>query len=54
VLGAADLGYRTILVRDAVCSSSDKAHDSMLRLFAERYGRHVEIATAAELREVWR
>ena len=30
VLGAADLGYRTILVSDAVCSTSDDAHDAML------------------------
>lgn len=54
VLGAADLGYRTILVRDAVCSSSDEAHDAMLFLFAKRYGQHVTIATVDELREVWR
>lgn len=53
VLGAADLGYRTILARDGVCSSSDEAHDAMLALFARRYARHVEIATVAELREVW-
>ena len=32
VLGAADLGYRTILVSDAVCSTSDEAHDAMLAL----------------------
>ena len=53
VLGAADLGYRTILARDGVCSTSDEAHDAMLALFARRYARHVEIATVAELREVW-
>ena len=30
ILGAADLGYRTILVSDAVGSTSDEAHDAML------------------------
>mgnify|MGYP000866033463 CR=1 FL=1 len=49
VLGAADLGYRTILVRDAVCSASDEAHDAMLNLFGNRYNQHVEIATVSEL-----
>ena len=53
VLGAADLGYRTILVRDAVCSASDAAHDAMLELFGERYSQHVEIATVADVMCVW-
>ena len=53
VLGAVDLGYRTILVSDAVCSTSDEAHDAMLALFSERYGQHVEVAATAEVRELW-
>ena len=54
VLGAVDLGYRTVLVRDAVCSSSDENHEAMLDLFGNRYRRHVEIGTAAEVAELWR
>jgi nicotinamidase-related amidase len=54
VLGAVDLGYRTILVRDAVCSSSDEDHEAMLALFGDRYRRHVELGTAAEVAELWR
>lgn len=53
VLGAVDLGYRIVLVRDAVCSASDEAHDSMLELFGHRYGQHVEVAYAAEVAFVW-
>jgi nicotinamidase-related amidase len=53
VLGAVDLGYRTVLVQDAVCSSSDESHDSMLELFGKRYGHHVEVATVAEVAELW-
>ena len=53
VLGAADLGYRTILVSDAVCSASDAAHDAMLGLFSDRYGQHVEIGLAEEVLELW-
>jgi nicotinamidase-related amidase len=53
VLGAADLGYRAILVSDAVCSKSDAAHDAMLELFSERYGQHVEIGRAEEVLELW-
>ena len=53
VLGAVDLGYRTVLVQDAVCSSSDESHDSMLELFGNRYRQHVEVGTAAEVAELW-
>jgi nicotinamidase-related amidase len=53
VLGAADLGYRTILVRDAVCSGSDKEHDAMLELFGRRYSQHVEVADAGQVCELW-
>jgi nicotinamidase-related amidase len=32
VLDAVDLGYRVIVVRDAVCSSSDEGHDMLMRV----------------------
>lgn len=54
VLGAVDLGYRTILAQDAVCSSSDEDHDAMLELFGNRFSQHVEVAEAAEIIELWR
>jgi nicotinamidase-related amidase len=54
VLGAADLGYRTVLVRDAVCSASVVAHDAMLALFRDRYSQHVEVASVVEVAELWR
>ena len=52
MLGAVDLGYRTVLVQDAVCSSSDENHDSMLELFGNRYGQHVEVGTRGGCRAV--
>ena len=33
--GAIDRGYRVITAEDAVCSSSDHGHDSLLALFAQ-------------------
>lgn len=51
VLGAADYGYRTILIRDALCSASDATHDAMLAMFSTRYGQHVETATLDEAME---
>ena len=53
VLGAVDLGYRTIIVQDALCSSSDEQHDALLDLYNNRYGQHIETATTGEILERW-
>lgn len=53
VLGAVDRGYRVILAADAVCSSSDEAHDASLTVYATRYSQQVETATAAEILGAW-
>jgi len=53
VLGAVDLGYRVILVRDAVCSSSDEGHDQLMKLYHQRYTEQIEVADAATILERW-
>jgi hypothetical protein len=32
VLGAVDLGYRVIVVKDAVCNSFDEGHDALMKM----------------------
>lgn len=49
VLGAVDPGYRVILAEDALCSSSDTAHDITIDLFRRRFGQHVEIVELERL-----
>jgi nicotinamidase-related amidase len=49
VMGGIDLGYRMILVTDAVCSSADETHDAMMRIYQSRFGMQVETVTTAEL-----
>src|SRR5947207_105012 len=53
VLGAVDLGYRVILVRDGVCSSSDEGHDALLQVYHRRYGEQIETATAQAILSRW-
>jgi len=53
VLGAVDLGYRVIVVRDALCSVSDDAHDAALRINDERFSQQVETCTAESLLSAW-
>lgn len=53
VLGAVDLGYRVILVRDAVCSSSDTGHNNLLEVYQRRYSLQVETADAETVLASW-
>jgi nicotinamidase-related amidase len=53
VLGAVDLGYRVIVVRDAVCSSSDEGHEALMTLYHRRYTEQIEVADAATIMERW-
>jgi nicotinamidase-related amidase len=46
VLDAVDLGYRVIIVKDALCSSSDEGHDMLLRLYGTRYSEQIETGGA--------
>lgn len=54
VLGAVDLGYRVVVVTDALCSSSDESHDRLIALYNERYGQQVETAECLEVLDAWR
>lgn len=49
VMGAIDLGYRVIIVADAICSGADSTHDAMLAIYESRFGMQVETVTTADL-----
>ena len=49
VLGAVDLGYRVIVVRDAICSSSDEGHEALLKVYHGRYTEQIETADAEDV-----
>ena len=53
VLGAVDLGYRVILVRDGVCSSSDEGHDALMQIYHRRYTEQIEVADASTIVSRW-
>jgi nicotinamidase-related amidase len=54
VLGAVDRGYRVVVVTDALCSSSDAAHEASMQVYHTRYGQQVETATADLVFDAWR
>jgi nicotinamidase-related amidase len=53
VLGAVDRGYRIVIVTDALCSSSDEAHDAMMTLYHMRYGQQVETVDTEMVLACW-
>lgn len=53
VLSAVDLGYRVIVVRDGICSSSDEGHDALLTVYSRRYSLQIEMADAQEILAMW-
>jgi nicotinamidase-related amidase len=42
-LGGIDLGYRVIVLKDAVCSGADETHDASLTLLGNRFCAQVEL-----------
>ena len=53
VLSAVDEGFRVVLVKDALGSSSDTTHDALLQLYATRLNTQVELADAATIAAIW-
>lgn len=53
VMQAIDLGFRVVLPTDALCSTSDGAHDTVVDLFGARFSSQVEATTTGELLRRW-
>jgi nicotinamidase-related amidase len=53
VLSAVDLGYRVILVRDALCSSSDEGHDALMKMYHTRFSEQIETTDAETVLSNW-
>jgi nicotinamidase-related amidase len=53
VLSAVDEGFRVVLVKDALGSSSDTTHDALLQLYATRLSMQVELADATTIAALW-
>lgn len=53
VMQAIDLGFRVVLPTDALCSTSDGAHDALVELFQTRFSSQVEATTTEKLLGRW-
>lgn len=53
VLAAIDHGYRVIVPVDAVCSSTDQGHDSLVTQYRKRFSQQLEATDVGTLLKVW-
>jgi nicotinamidase-related amidase len=53
VLSAVDLGFRVVIVQDALCSSSDTGHEALMTMYRARFHEQIDLVSAAELFEIW-
>ena len=53
ILGAIDFGYRIILAADALCSSQDSTHDSIMNIYHSRFSSQVEVHDTEEIISNW-
>lgn len=54
VLDAVDIGFRVVIVEDALCSSSDAGHDALMTMYQLRFTEQINLITAEALTDVWR
>jgi nicotinamidase-related amidase len=54
VLDAVNIGFRVVLVEDALCSSSDAGHDALMTMYRLRFTEQIDLVNAEALTEVWR
>jgi len=43
-----------VLATDALCSTSDQAHDCLLALYRDRFSQQIEAACVEEVLDAWR
>jgi nicotinamidase-related amidase len=48
-LGGIDLGYRMIVLEDAVCSGADETHDASIKLLGDRFSVQLELMSTEAL-----
>ena len=53
VLGAIDIGYRVVLITDALCSSSDATHDALMTVYHQRFAQQVETVEMETVLSAW-
>jgi len=54
VLDAINIGFRVVIIEDALCSSSDQGHDALMTMYRLRFNEQIDLITAEGLADIWR
>jgi nicotinamidase-related amidase len=54
VLDAVNIGFRVVIVEDALCSSSDAGHEALMTMYRLRFSEQIDLVSAGQLADVWR
>lgn len=54
VLSAVELGFRTVVVEDALCTTSDEGHDALMTIYRTRYSEQIDLVPLSGLPDLWR
>ena len=54
MLDAVNIGFRVVIVEDALCSSSDQGHDALMTMYRLRFSEQIDLVTAEGLKNMWR
>jgi nicotinamidase-related amidase len=54
VLDAVNIGFRVLIVEDALCSSSDAGHDALMTMYRLRFTEQIDLVKAECLPDIWR
>ena len=53
VLDAVNIGFRVVIVEDALCSSSDAGHDALMTMYRIRFSEQIDLISSEHLLELW-
>ena len=53
VLDAVNIGFRVVIVEDALCSSSDAGHDALMTMYRIRFSEQIDLIGSEQLQELW-
>jgi nicotinamidase-related amidase len=53
VLDAVNIGFRVVIVEDALCSSSDVGHDALMTMYRTRFNEQIDLVKGECLRDIW-
>lgn len=53
VLDAVNIGFRVLILEDALCSSSDAGHDALMTMYRLRFTEQIDLVKAECLPDIW-